>query len=69
MRDQQAVEPLLRASATLELVTTIPVPRVADLIVQHVAARLARPAEWLEPEVGGVGDDVDFIPEGPLGGP
>ena len=69
LRDQQAVEPLLRASATLEVVTTIPVSQVADVIVQHVAARLASPAERLEPEVGGVGDDVDLVAEGPLGGP
>jgi hypothetical protein len=36
---QQTVEPLLRASATLEGVTTIPVARVADIVLDHVAAR------------------------------
>jgi len=30
------VEPLLRASATLEVVTTIPVGRVADIVLDHV---------------------------------
>jgi shikimate kinase len=30
------VEPLLRASATLEVVTTIPVSQVADAILEHV---------------------------------
>lgn len=69
LRDQLTVEPLLRASATLEIVTTIPISRVADLIVQHVAARLAALAERLEPQVGGVGDDVDLVAEGPFGGP
>jgi shikimate kinase len=34
--DQQAVEPLLRASATLEVVTTVPPGRVADLVLAHV---------------------------------
>ena len=33
---QQTVEPLLRAAATLEVVTTIPVARVADLVLWHV---------------------------------
>jgi shikimate kinase len=33
---QRTVEPLLRASATLEVVTTIPVPQVADLVLGHV---------------------------------
>ncbi len=33
---QQTVEPLLRASATLEIVTTVPVARVADIILDHV---------------------------------
>ena len=33
---QQTVEPLLRASATLEVVTTIPVVRVADIVLDHV---------------------------------
>ena len=69
LRDQQTVEPLLRASATVEVVTTIPVSRVADVIVQHVAARLAALSEGLEPQVGGMSDDVDLVPEGPLGGP
>ena len=32
----ETVEPLLRASATLELVTTVPVARVADAILEHV---------------------------------
>jgi hypothetical protein len=32
-------EPLLRASATLEVVTTIPVARVADIVLDHVATR------------------------------
>jgi hypothetical protein len=30
------VEPLLRASATLEVVTTIPVARVVDIVLDHV---------------------------------
>jgi hypothetical protein len=40
---QQTVEPLLRASATLEVVTTVPVARVADIVLDHVlgAAGLA----------------------------
>ena len=33
---QQTVEPLLRASATLEVVTTVPVARVADIVLDHV---------------------------------
>jgi adenylate kinase family enzyme len=33
---QQTVEPLLRVSATLEVVTTIPVGRVADIVLDHV---------------------------------
>ena len=33
---QRTVEPLLRASATLEVVTTIPVARVADIVLDHV---------------------------------
>ena len=33
---QQTVEPLLRASATLEVVTTIPVARVAEIVLDHV---------------------------------
>jgi shikimate kinase len=30
------VEPLLRAAATLEVVTTVPVARVADIVLEHV---------------------------------
>jgi dephospho-CoA kinase len=30
------VEPLLRASATLEVVTTVPVAEVADIVLRHV---------------------------------
>ena len=33
---QQTVEPLLRASATLEVVTTAPVVRVAGIVLDHV---------------------------------
>jgi broad-specificity NMP kinase len=33
---QQTVEPLLRASATLEVVTTVPVAQVADTVLDHV---------------------------------
>ena len=33
---QQTVEPLLRAAATLEVVTTAPVAQVADLVLKHV---------------------------------
>jgi KaiC/GvpD/RAD55 family RecA-like ATPase len=33
---QRTVEPLLRASATLEVVTTVPVARVADIVLDHV---------------------------------
>ena len=33
---QRTVEPLLRASATLEVVTTMPVARVADIVLDHV---------------------------------
>jgi broad-specificity NMP kinase len=36
LRYQQTVEPLLRASATLEVVTTVPVARVADIVLDHV---------------------------------
>ena len=36
LADQRAVEPLLRASATLEVVTTVPAGRVADLVLAHV---------------------------------
>jgi hypothetical protein len=32
----ETVEPLLRASATLEVVTTIPVSQVADIVLAHV---------------------------------
>ena len=32
----RTVEPLLRAAATLEVVTTIPVTRVADIVLGHV---------------------------------
>lgn len=35
---KQTVEPLLRASATLEVVTTVPVTRVADVVLAHVLA-------------------------------
>jgi adenylate kinase family enzyme len=33
---QQTVEPLLRASATLEVVTTVPIAQVAGLVLDHV---------------------------------
>ena len=33
---QRTVEPLLRASATLEVVTTVPVAQVADIVLRHV---------------------------------
>jgi shikimate kinase len=33
---QRTVEPLLRASASLEVVTTVPVARVADIVLDHV---------------------------------
>jgi shikimate kinase len=33
---QQTVEPLLRASATLEVVTTVPVVQVADTVLDHI---------------------------------
>ena len=36
LRYQQTVEPLLRASATLEVVTTVPVAQVADAVLDHV---------------------------------
>ncbi|MFB7719185.1 AAA family ATPase [Nocardia sp. NPDC056100] len=35
----ETVEPLLRESATLEVVTTVPVGRVADLVLAHVLAQ------------------------------
>jgi broad-specificity NMP kinase len=36
LQDQLTVEPLLRASATLEVVTTVPVAEVADIVLGHV---------------------------------
>lgn len=39
---QQTVEPLLRAAATLEVVTMVPVARVADIVLEHV---LSPPAD------------------------
>lgn len=36
LRNQRTVEPLLRACATLEVVTTVPVARVADLVLAHL---------------------------------
>jgi shikimate kinase len=36
LRYAQTVEPLLRASATIEVVTTIPVGQVADTVLAHV---------------------------------
>lgn len=33
---QQTVEPLLRAAATLEVVTTVPVTQVADIVLDHL---------------------------------
>lgn len=33
---KQTVEPLLRAAATLEVVTTVPVAQVADIVLDHV---------------------------------
>ncbi len=38
----ETVEPLLRASATLEVVTTVPVPQVADIVLAHVRRGLRR---------------------------
>lgn len=32
----ETVQPLLRAAATLEVVTTVPVSRVADIVLEHV---------------------------------
>jgi len=32
----RTVEPLLRAAASLEVVTTVPVARVADIVLEHV---------------------------------
>ncbi|WP_264069798.1 AAA family ATPase [Mycolicibacterium komossense] len=34
----ETVEPLLRAAATVEVVTTVPVERVADIVLAHVSA-------------------------------
>jgi hypothetical protein len=36
LADQEAVEPLLRAAATLEVITTVQVEQVADLVLRHV---------------------------------
>lgn len=33
----RTVEPLLRMSATLEIVTTVPVVQVADIVVEHLS--------------------------------
>ena len=33
---QQTVEPLLRAAATVEVVTTVPVAQIADIVLGHV---------------------------------
>lgn len=38
----ETVEPLLRASATLEVVTTVPVSDVADIVLAHVRQVLRR---------------------------
>src|ERR1700728_4529193 len=35
LKSQQTVEPLLRASATLEVITTVPVAQVADIVLDH----------------------------------
>lgn len=43
LRNQQTVEPLLRRSATLEVVTTVPVRRVADIVLAHVTPGSAAP--------------------------
>ncbi|WP_174188447.1 hypothetical protein [Nocardia barduliensis] len=32
----ETVQPLLRAAATLEVVTTVPISRVADIVLEHV---------------------------------
>jgi shikimate kinase len=42
LRNQQAVEPLLRASATLEVITNVPVAQVADIVLAHVLGPPAR---------------------------
>jgi hypothetical protein len=44
----ETVEPLLRASATLEVVTTVPVPAVADAVLAHVL----RPRAGQGPDTG-----------------
>ena len=36
LKYQRTVEPLLRAAATLEVVTTVPVAQVADIVLAHV---------------------------------
>jgi shikimate kinase len=36
LKYQQTVEPLLRAAATVEVVTTVPVAQVADIVLGHV---------------------------------
>lgn len=41
LRYLETVEPLLRASATLEVVTTIPVRQVADTVLEHVLPKQA----------------------------
>jgi hypothetical protein len=38
LENVRTVEPLLRKVATLEIVTTIPVSRVADLVLEHALA-------------------------------
>ena len=48
LRYQQTVEPLIRASATLEVVTTVPVAQVADIVLDHVLG--TRPPE--QPLIG-----------------
>ncbi len=39
LRYLRTVEPLLRAAATLEVITTVPVERVADAVLEHVLPR------------------------------
>jgi shikimate kinase len=36
LENLETVEPLLRTAATLEVVTTVPVTRVADVVLEHV---------------------------------
>jgi hypothetical protein len=36
LENLETVEPLLRTAATLEVVTTVPVTRVADIVLEHV---------------------------------